>query len=917
MLEWARGEAFRPDPRYDDPAILSRTLIERILPLVSRPGRYIGGELGAVRDEWRADRANLVLSFPDAYEVGMSHQGLRILYHLLNERDDTFCDLSYAPWPDMEALLRREGMPVFALESRRSLRSFDVIGFSLGYELAYTNLLNMLDLAGIPLLAAERGPGDPLVVAGGHCTMNPAVVGPFCDAVMLGDGEEAVLDLARIVAVAKSGADGSAAGANRRPDRDDLLEHLHALPGVWYPAVTAPVAVRVVADLNSFAPPAELVPMIEPVHDRLALEVMRGCARGCRFCQAGMINRPVRERDVDSLVEAARSGVAHSGYSEVNLLSLSTSDYSELAGAVAGIQDSLADSRTNLVLPSLRVDSAPADLYERISRERPASFTFAPEAGSQRLRDVINKQISDEDIVQTAVRAFASGVKHVKLYFMIGLPTETDEDLDDLVALVGRVVAVAPRGGKQVHVSISPFSPKAHTPFQWAGQISRGEIVRRNSYLAGRLRRLQVKVGLREAEVSFLEAVLGLGDEEVAGAVLRAWQLGARFDGWTEYFDYGRWEQAFADCRVDPERYTAPRTVTAALPWDTVAAAVGRDFLAADWARAQRARTLADCRMSRACFDCDACGEDPEHVFARPAAELSPLPEAPQAGCDPRNLSPDGSGTELRKWTVWRQQAAAKCWYRVEFAKTGEMVFLGHLDFQRQLQLALRRSGLPTAYSKGYHPHPLLKFGPPLPVGVGGERESLDLALCHAIDDCAARLNSVLPAGILIRRVAVVGANAPRSIDQSVERFEYRITLPSNEEGGLSEDQAAAAVEAFLASKSWPFLRRRPGKDNIEIEVRSLVPPGGLTMETTDTNTTNGAYGPRLTLSLLRVEDGAGLPVHDLLACLFGEELVEPHHCLITRTGYFGRDRSGRWQTPLEEVGETSRRFWLMRHINA
>ncbi len=369
---------------------------------------------------------------------------------------------------------------------------------------------------------------------------------------------------------------------------------------------------------------------------------------------------------------------------------------------------------------------------------------------------------------------------------MIGLPTETNDDLDELVALVGKVVALAPRGGSQIHVSISPFSPKSHTPFQWAGQIPREEIERRNNYLARRLQRFGVKVSLRDAEISVLEGMLGLGDRDAAQAVLAAWRAGARFDGWSEHFDFGRWERAFVAAGIEPRHYLDPRDPEAPLPWDTVDCGVDREFLAKDWHRAQRAGTLPDCRLEAACYKCSACDGDIQHIFAQ-LAEMAPsggvadgaaasaAPEPPPPDFDPRNADPDQPGQEDRKWRAWRQQAATKCWYRAEYTKTGDLIFLGHLDFQRQLQLALRRSGLPVAYSKGYNPHPLLKFGPPLPVGVAGLRESLDMAFECQVPGWVEQLNRELPAGLVFRRAVVVGGQAPVAIDQVVQRFDYRV----------------------------------------------------------------------------------------------------------------------------------------------
>ncbi len=927
------AETWRPDPRFDDPAELSRVLTRRVLPLVKNPARYIGGELGTTAEGFDPQGANILLTFPDAYEVGMSHQGLRILYTLLQKRTGTYCDLAYAPWPDMEAAMRAEGVPLYALESRRPAGQFDVVGFSLGYELAYTNMVNMINMAGSSIWAAERGEGDPIFVAGGSCVLNPAVVSPFLDVVLLGDGEETVLDIADlIVRLKKEGA-----------TRAQNLAEIKQVEGAWHPEVTSPIRARVLQDLNTFPPPDQLVPVMEPVHDRLSLEVMRGCVRGCRFCQAGMITRPVRERDAGALVQAAAEGIADAGYDEVSLLSLSTGDFTGLGETVVGIQGKMEGKRTNLALPSLRVDSVDEGLYQAISRERPSNFTFAPEAGSQRLRDVINKNITEEDIVSTARQALESGVKSVKLYFMIGLPTETNEDLDELIALVGKVVGMAPKGGSQIHVSISPFSPKAHTPFQWSGQISREEIDRRNSYLGRHLRRMKVKVSLRAPETSFLEGMLGLGDQQLSGVVATAWRMGARFDGWTECFNFGTWEAAMSAEGVVAETYLAERDPEVDLPWATVDAGVDLDFLKRDWRRAQQERILPDCRIEGACYDCTSCSGDLLHVFAklealgdvparrgpaipshgrgavalkddpRPVTPLrEPVAKVESEEFDPRNADPVETDQEAKKWRIWRNQAANKCWYRIEFEKSGDMVFLGHLDFQRQMHLALRRSGLPAAYSKGYHPHPLLKFGPPLPVGVVGLRECLDIALEHQVPGWIEKINRTLPAGLRILRSAVVGGQTPQSIDQMVKRFDYRVDIPGTDDGGIATAEVAAALDDFLASETWPFLRKRP-KGDIQIDVRALVLAGGIGLET---DTADG-YATRLRFSLTRSQTGATLPAHDFLTALLGEALPEPGHCRITRTGYYGRHTDGRWLSPIEEVGESSLRFWMEKHLTS
>ncbi len=576
---------------------MDQTAFNRLLSRVEKPARYIGGEWNSVVKQEAELR--FALLFPDVYEIGMSHLGSRILYHALNSVEGIACERAFAPWPDMEQVLREEHMPLFSLETKRPLKAFDVVGFALLYEMCYTNILQMLDLSGIPLLAKDRGEEYPLVVCGGPCTCNPNPVAPFMDAVLIGDGEEMTPQVALAVRDARRSGRSKA----------ELLRELSAMRGVYVPSLRTEdtVVVRqIVRDLDKAVFTGEpIVPYLGIVHDRVALEVMRGCTRGCRFCQAGYIYRPIRERKSETLMELARRQVACTGYDEVSLLSLSTGDYSEVHQLVPQIIREMAAGKVSVSLPSLRVDSELANDLVVMQTVRKAGLTFAPEAGTQRLRDVINKNVTEDDILRATQDAFSAGWSSVKLYFMLGLPTETDEDILGIAELAKKVswqfyqLPKERRGkGLRLNVSVSTFVPKPFTAFQWCAQVPAEEIRRRQELLRGALK------GVRGAELnchysllSVLEAAFSRGDERLADVLLRAYALGCRFDSWTEHFQAQAWSQAFVDCGLSEQGY-AQRTYAAdeSMPWDFVDMLVTKAYLRREYERALDGRTTLDCR---------------------------------------------------------------------------------------------------------------------------------------------------------------------------------------------------------------------------------------------------------------------------------------------------------------------------------
>lgn len=600
---------------------------EGCLKRVQKPARYIGNEFNSVHKDWAADddMMSFAFCFPDVYEVGMSHLGMKILYHMLNERPDTACERVFAPWDDMEKEMRSAGIPLLSMESYIPIRDFDIVGFTLQYEMSYSNIVNMLDLAGIPLLASERQTNDPFVCCGGPCAYHAEPLSDFVDFFILGEGEEVNNE---IMDVYKSWR-----GSGR--SRDDFLMDIVKLGGVYVPkfydveynsdgtisrfepnreGVPKQVRKRIITDLdNTYIPEKLIVPFMETVHDRVMLEVFRGCIRGCRFCQAGYIYRPVRERSVDKLTQVADCALKNTGYEEMSLSSLSTSDYTDLQPLIDRLLDITVDKKINLSLPSLRVDNFSMELMEKVQKVKKSGLTFAPEAGTQRLRDVINKNVLESDLIRTASIAFRGGYNRIKLYFMLGLPTETYDDVKGIADLGKKVIDEAfftippeERKGRSVSITISTsfFVPKPFTPFQWEPQNRIFEMENKARFLKENIKSKKIVYNWHNSDISLLEAVFAKGDRRLGKVLIEAQKLGCKFDGWSDFFDYDRWMQAFEICGIDPEFYALRRIgYDEILPWDYADIGVPKSFLIKEHKKAYEEKTTPSCREK-----CSGCG---------------------------------------------------------------------------------------------------------------------------------------------------------------------------------------------------------------------------------------------------------------------------------------------------------------------
>ena len=787
------------EPHTQDSATAPMTAFAELVNAgISRPGRYLGNELGVEPRDWDAATIRWALTYPEVYEVGASNLGHIILYSILNAQPRQLCDRAYLPAPDLAERLRSTGSPLFAVESRRPLNSFDILGFSLSYELSATNVLEMLDLIGLPLYARDRGdaplgsPGArPLIFAGGQtATSNPEPYAPFFDFIALGDGEELLPEIGLVL------EEGKAAGL----PRSALLRDLAEVPGVYVPALGHRRVVRRVATpMPHYA--MGLVPHVETVHDRLTVEIRRGCTRGCRFCQPGMLTRPARDVDPEEVVEAVETGMVRTGYSDFSLLSLSCSDYLALPAVGVELRNRLQDHNVSLSLPSQRIDRFDNNIAHILGGTRQGGLTFAPEAGTQRMRDIVNKGLTDQELSAGIETAMRNGWRKVKLYFMIGLPGETDADVHGIADTVERLrFEMRDIGRLELNLTISNFTPKPHTPFQWHS-VSTAEFKRRQGILRQRFAGMRfLKVNYTDVRLSAMEDFIGRGDQRLAPVIEAAWRSGAGMDAWFDNIErtHGAWCEAieaaglggryrelelgsWAELQaLTPEQRR--QRCSEPLPWDHIDSGVSKHWLQEDLERALEAVVVPDCSFD-GCSHCGVCGEGLGHNVV--------VPPPPIPTIDPPRKPPSEQVGRLR----------------VRFAKTGEMALLSHLDLVRMLERALRRSQLPVSFTGGFHPLPRLQLALALPLGAEADSDWLDLSFTEVVqpEQLMDRLAPLLPEGFALLEAHGVPVKSP-ALSQMLQSAHWRLCLqPSGADPLPAERRCQEALGELLGAEALPL----------------------------------------------------------------------------------------------------------------
>ena len=780
--------------------------IQNILPHVEKPARYIGAEANIIQKDHQKTPCRIALAFPDMYEIGSSHMGMQVLYNIINQHPKALAERVFTPAPDMAEYLKHQDIPLSALETHTPLHQFDIIGFSLLYELNYTNILSILDLSNIPFYASERDNTFPLIIAGGPCMCNPEPVSDFFDAIVVGDGEHVILQIIETWLDCK------------KNDRRTLLSAWAKLEGVYVPQLfeyqksDSNIYIRTPHDStkkdvrraiagnldNTAFPDHPVVAVGKPVHDRYSLEIARGCTRGCRFCQAGMIYRPVRERSVHQLLQLASTALASTGYDEVSLLSLSSGDYSHINTLMSRIMSYCHQERIAVSLPSLRAGTLTPELMTLIKQVRKTGFTIAPEAGSDRLRKVINKNISEDQIINTVTQAFEMGWNLIKLYFMIGLPTETTDDIEEIIDLVKRLRIIIKKYSKKAHlnVSVSTFIPKPHTPFQWCNQISLEASQQKLSYLKEQFNMKGIRFKWQDPHVSYMEGIFSRGDRQLSSVLVKAYQLGCIFDGWSDKFRFDLWQKAFEQVGISQDKYLAKRSFDSPLPWDHINVRIKRSFLFDEFQKAMNAAKTGDCRTDK-CNLCGCCDFKEIKPFKDLKIQTNKFPEV----------------RSIRDVTFQK--------VLFTYAKRLNARFLGHLELVTIIICAFRRAGFRFAYSQGFHPMPKVSFGDPLPSGMASMAEYFfamlvdDQEPTRKIDShILSKINSQLPEGLIL--LACEEAHSKKALsEKKPAQIAYQIQLP--------EDVDPKCIDDFLASETFIVSRQNAKGKQSSIDLKEKI----------------------------------------------------------------------------------------------